>query len=292
MRPIVDYKKSIVRLISLVFTIAMLIFAYNYISTIIKQADFHNFIIIWPLLALAALLFFAFYILLSIHWLWACKWIDASSSNTQFLVFFASQPYKYLPTSAFTFSFRALYAKKMNLGLKSSSAAQIVENLSLLGSNLAVFFVFYFAGYKLTYGFIALAVLLGAGYAITTVDLQIFRFKNRRIPISAERILKMLSIGSFAWIISGLSFMSLNLALGEAVNVSPYLAANTLAFSLGILSFFSPGGLGVREYVYNLYSVSSIAIISWRLVTFICDMILGMTAIIMLNLCKGRKWML
>ncbi len=278
------------RVVSPILTVVLLAFAYLYISNLVSQIDIDSLSLNWGWVILSALLFIIFYGIVSLNWLVSTRIFNKKSSDKQLLVFFASQPYKYLPTSLFIFSSRTVYAKKLGLGLKESSLAQLLENMSLFASNFALFGLFYLG--SMHFGIMA-AVATALVLAITVLYKKYpkvnLRLKSNSISIESKKLLQMFMIATLGWFVCGLSFLSLNYVLGINVDVLTLLAANTIAFSLSMLAVFAPGGIGVREAVYGFFAVSAAAIIYWRILVFIVDMVVGFISIAIINSISSRK---
>jgi hypothetical protein len=272
-------RKNITGVLSVILTVLLLVFAYRYISNMISQIDRDTLEVNWALVGLSGLLFTVFYGVMSVHWHMATKIVDPEVPKNQSLAFFASQPYKYLPTSLFTFSFRAVYAKKVGLSFKKSSVAQVFENGMMLAANFSVFMIVYSLHVnKIVTGLLVLVAILGLMLIWGRRELHL-RLKGRELHVSTVHLLKMFCVAFTGWLISGAAFVTLNHALHLPVDVIDYLAANSLAFSLGLLAFFAPGGIGIRELVYNYFGVNPAAIIYWRILTFVLDFVLGAWAI-------------
>lgn len=283
------FRKSPANALGIVLTLALLVFSYKYISDLVAQTQDISFDVNWPLAGLSSLLFIIFYVILSIHWLWACRVVDRDVPKNQLSAFMASQPYKYLPTSIFTFSYRAFYAKRNGLGIKKSSAAQVIENASMLTANFSLFMVTYlFQANRMILGFFILVGLMGT-ILFSSKKYIILRLKGRMLRMSTSLLIKMFILALAGWLVSGASFVMLNMALGASVSVVALVAANSLAFSLGLLAFFAPGGIGVRELIYNNFGVNPIAIIYWRILTFVLDIVLGVVAIFVIYRSSERK---
>lgn len=273
--------KSLLRLLSLLLTIALLVFSYRYIAGILSKIEPGTLHVNLYLLFSSIICFFFFYVLLSLHWVYAAKVIDRSTDRSQALAFFASQPYKYLPTSLFTFSFRAKYSKQLGMGLKKSSITQLLENSSMMLSAgiilVAAFLIHVNAMFLPLIVAVLVALLL---HALTRNTI----LKFRGYKLQMRHALGLLALSAFAWIISGLSFILINEALGFDSGVGSLIVANTAAFSLGILAFFAPGGIGVRELSYATFLVSDLTVVIWRLLTFAIDFVVGVVSIIAINI--------
>lgn len=284
-------KNLLLKGFNLILTALLLVFAYGYISRIVQQADFENIAVNWTFLVLSLALFTVGYVLMSIHWLFSCWIVNPSTTQRQVVAFFASQPYKYMPTSIFTFSSRAVYAKKLGLTLKQGATAQVFENSSMLIANFGLFVVLYTARINIFYSLLIVMAITGVLYLFSKQkDIQL-QFRGRQLNVVMKQLVKMYCVASLGWFTVGLTFVAFNAGLGLQINFLDFLAANTLAFSLSLLAFFAPGGIGVREVVYDFFLVSGVAIIFWRMFTFILDSLFGLIAILAIkfNLYNVRK---
>lgn len=276
--------KRLVSILSISLTALVVCFAFVYGRSLISKTSFEVSNDKQWMIVVASVLFVCFYLLLSIHWLWACRQVDAHADKRQFVAFFASQPYKYLPTSLFTFSFRAKFAKDLGLSFKQSTYAQALENFNII-----------FGG--ITLGVVALcfseSVVLGLLSVIGVVGalLGAYKFQPQlRVPRSNTKIMLQKLIPGFllatgAWFIGGIAFVCVDYAINDSVDVLHMIAANSLSYTAGILAFFAPGGVGIRELVFDLFSVTASSIILWRVMTFVVDIILGLVSILLI-----KKW--
>jgi hypothetical protein len=271
--------KKISQLLSLVLTGLLLIFAYNYISDLVQQADSEDFTVHWLFLSLSAILFITSYGFFSLNWLFSARIMQSAASNRQALVFFASQPYKYLPTSLFIFSSRAIYGKRLGLTLRQASISQVFENLSLFMANFVLFAALYVANVNIIYGLLTTFATTIALVVLHNRQIIHLKLGGREFTIVTSHIVRLYLMSTLGWLFCGLAFVALNAALGLSINFLNILAANTIAFSLSMLVIFAPGGIGIREVVYGFFTVSAAAIIYWRILVFIIDILLGMVAI-------------
>lgn len=264
------------KIINLVLTLGVFYFAYVYGRGLVRETDFtalHGRL--W-VLAFSFVLFGIFYLLLSIHWFRICRIIDPSCSKKQMLAFFASQPYKYLPTSLFTFSYRAKFARDVGLSLKKSTIAQLIENGSIFVSGFLVAGSLYAVSRHAAFIvlpalFLLIIYVFLPGHITVTI-------RHRKLKMPTRELLFNVAIASSAWVIAGLSFLGVNYALGLSIDPLLAIAANALAYVTGILAFFAPGGVGVREVILLFFSVASSAIVVWRLLTFVSDLLFGLLA--------------
>lgn len=230
---------------------------------------------------LSVVCFLSFYALLAIHWKQVCSRYTKYPQSNQWLSFFASQPYKYLPSSVFTFSSRAVYAKKLGLPIKQSSVAQLVENGNILLSGFSVGMVFLAYQVSTPFGLLVTAAFLLSLGIISFVPS--FKIPKTALTISGREWLKLFVIPFTGWWLAGTAFYFLVIGTGQDINFISAVAVNALAVGLGILAVFAPGGVGVREFVYNRFSINNTGIVAWRLLTLLMDVIVGLTAIYLLH---------
>jgi uncharacterized membrane protein YbhN (UPF0104 family) len=226
---------------------------------------------------LSVICFLGFYALLALHWKLICDKYAKFPQRHQWLSFFASQPYKYLPSSIFAFSSRAVYAKKLGLPMKQSTLVQLLENINIiLGAFLvAVVSLAFQASLKIGIGASALTILCLCG----AVLIPSIKVPKSALYLSGHEWVKLLLLTFSAWLLAGTAFYLIVLANGQSISYLTAVAANSIAVGLGILAVFAPGGIGVREFVFSKFNISSGPIITWRLLTLIVDVIVGVAAI-------------
>lgn len=270
-------KRIILTVIQVILSIALIVFIFFQAEEFFSQVDWSQFVEHWLAVIVSGLFFLCGYFFMALHWQKVCQLFETDINKKQWLAYFASQPYKYLPTSIFTFSFRAVYAKKLGLNLKKSSEAQLVENANLIGSSLTLGLLFFVLATNILYGVI-IAIFL------TIVVGLLWQHKTFIIPIVSLKLdlrewLKSVSIVSFGWIVMGLGFYILSLNLESKVDILTAIAANSLATGFGILAVFAPGGIGIRELVFSFFMYASTTILLWRLTTFVVDIVVGVFSI-------------
>lgn len=213
-----------------------------------------------------------FYGVLAAHWQYITKHIEPNVSNSQWLALFAAQPYKYLPTSIFTLTFRAKYAKKLGMSVKRSSLAQLVENLSMLAAATAVVVAIWLSTHdEPALATIAFIVCL-TGFV---VGFEVLSRVKYGIHFPVKKRLAIFFMAVFAWIVSGIAFFLVIVGLDQQTRLVEAIGANAAAIEAGIIAVFAPGGIGIRELVYGLFNVGALVIVAWRLVTTVVDMIVG-----------------
>jgi uncharacterized membrane protein YbhN (UPF0104 family) len=284
----VSIRKRYINIFNLLLTGLLFYFAFNYMAVLLSTANFETLIgERWLFIVASFAIFVVFYVVFSYHWLLVCRLISKNVDNILILAFFASQPYKYLPTSLFSFSFRAKFAKDLGMGLKQSSYVQLLENFNILSSGALIATVFFVAHHSFTLG---IALGLGSFFVAYFVHRRKFVLRlpksKKIIPIyrMAPAFLVMCSV----WIIGGTSFLLTNYAFGLNPNYLLAISGNAAAYVASILAFFAPGGIGVREFVLATFSIQATAIVAWRLLTFSADMLLGFLAVLYIKY-KARR---
>jgi len=273
--------KLVWRAISLILTISVFYFAYKYVTGLINNGELNGLTLRWDLLVVAGIIFFISYLVFALHWLKVGKTIDKTVNNKQLVAFFASQPYKYLPTSFFTFSFRAKYAHDVGMTLKNSSLAQLVENVNRILSGFLVGALFY--SFEKSIGaFLILILSLLVAYILIPNRVHVKFRKKEKYFAKVELGINFL-LACVAWIITGVAFWLVGHSLGFSPQLYVFVAANAVANVIGTIALFAPGGIGVRELVLIFFQVANPIIVVWRLVTFVCDMVFGFAAVLLLK---------
>lgn len=268
--------KKLLNIVQLLLTVALVVFIVIKAGDFFKKVDWQVISSNWPVIFAAAGLFVVGYIFLARHWLLMCRLVDKNTSSKQWLAYFASQPYKYLPTSLFTFSSRATFAAKFGMSLKKSTEAQLIENVNLIGTAL---------GIGITLLVLINSFLLGLGLVAAQAILCLLLWKQKSLTIPKVNItldlrkwIISLSVVTAGWVIIGLGFLLMVMSLENRFEPVLAIAANNLATGLGITAIFAPGGIGVRELVFSYLGFASGTILIWRLTTFTVDIVVGIWA--------------
>lgn len=273
-------KKNILKILEISLTSALLIFI------IIKAQEFAH-LIRWESIpnafleiTLSAILFFLGYAALSYHWLLVTREIKPNTPSKQQLAFFASQPYKYLPTSLFTLSFRAKYAKKLGLNLLDSSKAQIIENVNMVGSSLIFGATVWLYAINFWYGIFVSLLVIAAGGILWRHHHITLRLKGEKVTLHLRCWIKAILWCFIAWTLVGLGFFVVASGIEGSLRLLPAVSASSIAIGSGMLAIFAPGGIGVREVIFYYFGFSLSVIILWRCITFIIDIMMGIIAIV------------
>lgn len=284
----INFGRKLLFPLNILLTLGTFVFAYIYGSLLISEVDFTSLnYALRPLIG-SIILFILFYGILSIHWMLICFEVDKKFRKNQILVFFASQPYKYLPTSLFTFSYRAKYAKDVGMSLKRSSAAQFIEIINIVFSGALIATVFSLLDRYFGFGLLLLSlctVILLILYQINVM----FSIPFVKLKIPSRSVSKYMVLVGLGWVVAGVSFYLLGKAFGLDNGLYESIASNAGALIAGILAFFAPGGIGVRELVFTAFGIQSLMIVLWRMLTFIVDIVVGGLAILYITSLRIRK---
>ena len=184
-------------------------------------------------------------------------------------VFFYAQIAKYIPGKVWVLFYQAMLVQKIgstsslvfaNLDLTAISiliSATIATSLIALTHNIVLSGVIFFTG-------LLLCVLIGKFcYLLASVNYfftYIKPLKNKFPACHTEiKVLKIVTYYTVFWITylaSGflMMFAVFNFSISQS---AVYLAYLGLAWIVGVLSFFVPGGMGVRELIFILLAQQS-----------------------------------
>lgn len=242
-------------------------------------------------LAGSILAFCIFYLLLSIAWVKVFALYTSETRLTLVSSFFASQLFKYLPTSIFSFSSRVGFSKGLGFSAKDGIRAVFLENAFIVTSSVMIFLLFgkqYLLSFLLLAS-IGLAFVIYKKYNERLLTIRYLAAFLPRKDISLREYLTLWLLYLGAWLSAGIALLFLATAMGfqnlDSVN---YIAFQALSYTLSILAVFSPGGIGVREFVLLMSTVPEKVILYWRLLTFGLDIILGTIGIVWYYL-EARK---
>lgn len=272
--------------LTLAVVILLLLKAHTLRDQIVFSATFKNI----SLVCLSVMLFILFYLVMSCHWLMAVRIFKPDSHKKLILSFFASQPYKYLPTSLFSFSFRSKFAKDQGISVVNSAKAQLIENGNMIASgflcaSLALVFIYNYA-----LGLVIVCMVAALLYAVSKSSYTAsIRLSKNNFSLQPKKVVPLVALALAGWVIAGLALWVLGLATTGSVDALQSVAANSLAFSASILAVFAPGGVGVREYIYAYFGVGVTVIVMWRLLTLVLDIVLGFVAALKIAHLKRRS---
>lgn len=272
--------KKIIKIVEILLTVLLVGFIFVKAGDFFDTVQWDMVIKVWPQIVSAGIIFAIGYTIFAHHWLLVCRIIKPDTPSKQHLAFFASQPYKYLPTSLFTLSFRAKFSSQLGMKLRDSSEAQIIENLNLVGGALLIGAIMVSSLYSLSATLAMLVLMIVIAFlAWKQHTITIPRVKN---VINLRKWISAFLVVLLGWITVGCGFMIVVIGIDQVINPLAAIGANSIATGLGILAIFAPGGIGVRELVFSFFMYSSTTIIIWRFVTFIVDIVLGLTSMMLI----------
>ena len=268
--------KKLLNYIQIALTIALIVFIFLKAGEFFEKVDWNVIANNWPSIIIAGVFFALGYVFMAHHWAFVCRIITPKTGKKQWLAFFASQPYKYLPTSIFTFSSRATFAKRLGMNFRQSTEAQVLENINLIGTAIIIGFWFLLLQFNFLYALAVIALVRLVGLAIWTKDT--ITVPKLKVAIDLKKWLISLTIVSAGWLVMGIGFFILVFGLENRVDPVLSIASNSLATGFGITAVFAPGGIGVRELIFSYLSFASGTILIWRLTTFTVDILVGIWA--------------
>lgn len=242
------------------------------------------------LVALSGLLFVMFYVVMSYHWLTAVRIFKPSTDKKLLLSFYASQPYKYLPTSLFTFSLRSKFAKDQGLAVVDSAKAQVIENGNMIASGLLSAGLALVWIYNWLLGLVVIVLVVGVLYGVYKSSREIsVKLGKNQFKLKPSKVVPLVCLAVVGWSVAGVALWVMSLATTGSVGVLQSVGANSLAFSASILAVFAPGGVGVREVIYAHFGIALTVIVMWRLLTLALDIVLGFSAVAKIAHLKQSK---
>jgi len=209
--------------------------------------------------------------------------------------------------------------KQVNIGKKTAFASWALSWIyglppAFLLSGIAAFFYgdllselfggffnndIYTAFFIISVATISILLIFVPEYSVKLLNLILRGLKKEKIDFKFKKIMavKVFIIYFISWIIYGLAFYFLIKGLDGSSNV-PFmvgLGSFVLAYILGLLALFSPGGLGVRELVLNALllpyfgPVTSGIVVAARVWSLITEFIAAAIALLIHIRNKGDK---
>jgi len=242
---------------------------------------------------LSIIFFFLFYLALSIAWWQTLTLYLKKVSKINMLAFWASQLYKYLPSSLFVASFRVYYSQKFDITVKTAIKATLFENLLLIYSGVILFIGFYYHWSLLLIGILFYLLCLQTYYR-TKIDIFLDKLKlgfiNKALRMDCFSYVKALQIIVYqlvGWVFVGLALYFYIKSSGSSLSNNALISIvgfQAFSYSASILAVFAPGGLGVKEYVLKIGKIPEAAIINWRVVTILLDLVFGIVSILLIKM--------
>lgn len=228
------------------------------------------------LIAGAAILYGLFYVFMAINWAYVVHIVEHRPIHwSQMWAYFASQPYKYLPTSAFSISARSIYAKKIGgLKLSATAKAQLIENGAIFASGLIII--------ALVKTNLSLAVLIPLVLLIF-VSLFSVSFSPYRELRRAYKYVTLVFITAVAWLVGGLSLFTTLHSLGAAISFEDAIYLHAATILASIAAVLVPAGIGIREAILFSQNIGLPGVLLWRALSVVVDLATGIAAIFKIN---------
>lgn len=262
----------------------------------------------WPYILVGALLVLAAYLLVTVGWQYSI--LLASNKKLTFIESIGlvniSQLTKYLPGKVWSYAIQMHLLASHEISKTMVLSVNVIMLASLVTSGLVIGLgylsiahsylpqgvaVLLFAG-SLT--FYVLLVIGGTWSINMLVRLANILFKKNLAMINVP-LLGMLSVHALyltSNILFGVAgyFVAIGIGLPHDITLLvPIIASMLLSDTIGFLSIVVPGGVGVREGVMYAMLKSAVDIqicfilpVAFRLVTTICDLLVGGLAILLL----------
>lgn len=173
---------------------------------------------------------------------------------------------KYIPGKLWVIIGRAAY-----IANNHDQSVLKISGISLLGQLLAIvtgillggqFFWYY--SIKLGFGMVIAAVILLLIILSSSTDFIVkrsmfYRYKKVRsaLQLFGFQLIKVLPWYFLFWLCWGVGFYALSIALSGEIGVWSIAPAFILAGSIGIVVFFVPGGIGIREGALFFFLIKS-----------------------------------
>jgi glycosyltransferase 2 family protein len=267
--------------------LAVLILVINRIRQDFKNADLTGEIR-W--IAAALVLYALFMALAAQAWVYVARaWDDCNdrASNQLNFAFFASQPFKYLPTSVFTFAARVRFTTRSGLSTRRAAAAALLDAGLLVGSGTAVWLLGIWP-----YGTLAVScggvALLGTWPLSSRLWERLWDKRGVVSPPELSRgdLARLGALYGAGWLMSGLALAAVASAYGTSLDLTTIwylIRVNAGTFAASILAVFAPAGLGVREALLLEADLAPAVVVVWRVITTAVDLGGGAVAMLLFS---------
>lgn len=257
----ISRRRLVLRLIQIVIVAATVYFLAAYLRRSwdsIEEFDW-EFNVGW--LALSGVMFLVYYFAQAGFWWLLLRGCGAPSEFwSAASVWGKSILARYVPGNVFMFVGRAWMSHSQGLAVERVSAAMVYEQaLGLCGALLAVAVLFPFWEYRqdlTALSLIAVPLLVILMHPrifgpLAGLVLRLFRRPPLEVTLGFGAVLGLLALFTIDWLVAGTGAWLLARAItGLDIGALPLvIVAYALAYVAGMIAFFIPSGLGVREAV-------------------------------------------
>jgi len=276
-----DYKnlvRPLLFIIGLIFLATLVVHSWDKLQHLLTKIHWYLFILS-VLIGYLGNLFTSLFFKELLH-----KYGVGVTTHLTHKIFFYAQIAKYIPGKVWVLFYQAMLVKKVgatsslvfaNLDLTAISiliSAAIATSLIALSHNLVLSGVFFFIG-------LLLCVLVGKScYLFASINYLFSYFKRLKNEFGTchteVKTLKIVMYYTLFWstyLASGFLMMFATFDFSMAQSAS-YIAYLGLAWIVGVLSFFVPGGMGIREFIFIVLAQSMSQNISLELLAVIAVM--------------------
>lgn len=173
--------------------------------------------------------------------------------------FFLSQMSKYLPGGIWSVVGRAYLFSKYGVSSRESAALVALELAGFVGGSIVVGTLSLRVFAPLVIEHATGGVLSGLFVLVLGTLFLLAFFRDRWLPlfsgITPKGIALIVAISSAIWVLLGFAFCSIAIALGKPLSVIDMLTlvgVHAIAWLIGFLCVFAPGGIGVRDSILAL----------------------------------------
>lgn len=257
MRPVLKNIVSLFLILAIFFFLGrQLYYSYNEISNF-------EFSINWPLAVFSLVFAIAFFLLMGYAWKLCLGVFGSNISKFRGTHYWCkSQLGKYLPGTVWYMIGRMKMLEKHNVPKQDSVASMILEVIFLADASLVLALAFLNNQLGKVMNLYLALILMLLGLIVFYPPLLNFIFaKLKHINVRFKRnYAYMLSLFSFyilVCFIASIGFYLFSRAIYPGLNLIYVIGSFMLAYFLGLVIVFAPGGLGVREGVLS-FMLSSV----------------------------------
>lgn len=295
-------KKLLFTLIKIVLVVVVLYFVYRQLAKNIDEVKDYEWQINWLFLTLSIITHLVTFLLFSKVWCWI---IDAFGYRVRladaFKISYISNLGRYVPGKIWPVMGMTYLAKKLGIGEEKAITSWIIAQIFTLPAAFCVGLVSFlvvpemFADLIEKFSGAAIYLVIASAFLISLflifIPNRFFALFNKflklikRPPIQFKMSIATalrIYLGYFiCWTLYGVAFWMLLVAITSnfTIPLIPSIGAFVIAYQIGYLAFFAPGGLGVRELVLISVTAPFLGPISagvavaarvWNLVVEIC----------------------
>lgn len=230
-----------------------------------------------PLYLLAAFAFYVgFYLVMSTGWVLTLRMMCDANFASALRIWLVSTPARYLPGTGWHIAGRAYMGSRIGITIRDLLVSTYVEQSLAVVSGLVVFLILSLVnGPTLGQSHLYFLILIPLGLTLThprvlqallNLALRVLKKDRVEIKLSFSQVLALLVWFAFSHVLSGVSlFLVLASITPTPLQLLPSIVGiSAFAWVVGLVSFLTPGGIGVREatIVVLISAFASVPVIS------------------------------